>query len=594
MSKRSHGVLRRGRLLNTITQLILVLLLLGACGAPSTSSTPGTPVAGSTPVVLASPSIFLSPTTGAAARATIDPTTLVADLGFRPEVNGFSFPNYGTVPGRAKLTPAEVRRLFGDVVCVSVAGDHCTLIPEAQLWMERINGYLGGGHCEGLATLSLLFYLGKEQPGKFTPGTTKAADLKIDDNTLLQREIAYWFSTQVASPTVDNEIKDKTPSEILDLLLAAFEQHPASESYTMGIYRPGYIGGHSLTPYAVQDKGSGLFAVLLYDNNYPGTTGSLTIDRNTNTWSYFAATRPDIPGSEYMGDAETKTLTLTRISARLEQHVCNFCANGSQGNIRGNYLAAPEAAAGQYNQVWVEGIGDLLLTDPEGHRMGYVDGRFVNEIPGGWLEPVRSADLWDVNLEPIYNMPATVPFTATLDGSRLTADELDGVAMIGRGYTLAVEKINLHAGQKDTMQFSADGRLISYHTERAEAPDIDLGVETPGVDYIFKLRHLTLDGGGTIHVELDREHGQLDIFTNGLKSASTFMLQIERDTGAGPEIFHHDHFTVEPNDILRVDYAHWSGKGKDVDIEIDDMEGHVLQQLHLSDEPVPAGEEETP
>src|SRR5687768_5921355 len=45
---------------------------------------------------------------------TSQPGTLVADIGFRPEVNGFKFENYTNDPPRTNLTPQEVQRMFGD------------------------------------------------------------------------------------------------------------------------------------------------------------------------------------------------------------------------------------------------------------------------------------------------------------------------------------------------------------------------------------------------------------------------------------------------------------------------------------------------
>ncbi len=137
----------------------------------------------------------------------------MADLGFRPQVNGFSFENYGKDKQVTNLTPAEVRRMFGDQVCANIKGDTCTLTPPAQQWMEQANGAMAGGHCEGFATLSLLFYSNKVDLTKF--GADKVVDLKLDGNEALQREIAYWFITQATQPAA-NAILRATPSEIVD------------------------------------------------------------------------------------------------------------------------------------------------------------------------------------------------------------------------------------------------------------------------------------------------------------------------------------------------------------------------------------------
>ena len=84
---------------------------------------------------------------------------VVADTGFRPDKNGFSFQNYSNSLGYSNLTPADVRRLFGDTVCDQINGDTCVLSSTDQAWMDDINTRIGGGHCDGFATLSSLFYL---------------------------------------------------------------------------------------------------------------------------------------------------------------------------------------------------------------------------------------------------------------------------------------------------------------------------------------------------------------------------------------------------------------------------------------------------
>src|SRR5438445_1013156 len=44
-----------------------------------------------------------------------------ADMGFRPDQNGFAFANYGNDVMPQNLTAAEVRDIFGDGVCANMA-----------------------------------------------------------------------------------------------------------------------------------------------------------------------------------------------------------------------------------------------------------------------------------------------------------------------------------------------------------------------------------------------------------------------------------------------------------------------------------------
>lgn len=200
---------------------------------------------------------------------------LTVDLGFRPAANGFSFENYGKDSSIKNLSPVEMQRMFGNRVCAT-SGENCILTPPAQQWMEEVNKSMNGGHCEGMAVLSMILYADKDKVSGF--GNTP--DLALQGNEKLQREIAYWFATQYAQPTAKSEIKDKTPSELLDILLSTMKLNARiDETYTMGIYQAGFKGGHAITPYGVEDLGDGKYAVMVYDNNHPKIERKLEIDR---------------------------------------------------------------------------------------------------------------------------------------------------------------------------------------------------------------------------------------------------------------------------------------------------------------------------
>jgi len=62
---------------------------------------------------------------------------IVADLGFRPNPDGFSFPNYGA--GRANLNTVEMQKLFGRQVCLAGKGQSCVLRPGVRTLMRSIS-----------------------------------------------------------------------------------------------------------------------------------------------------------------------------------------------------------------------------------------------------------------------------------------------------------------------------------------------------------------------------------------------------------------------------------------------------------------------
>ena len=87
-----------------------------------------------------------------------DSSSIIADLGFRPDVDGFSFSNYAGEKGYEGLTPEDLRRMVGKDVCASQPKGNCILTPTWTYWMEMANSMSDGGHCQGMAVLSLLLY----------------------------------------------------------------------------------------------------------------------------------------------------------------------------------------------------------------------------------------------------------------------------------------------------------------------------------------------------------------------------------------------------------------------------------------------------
>jgi len=505
-------------------------------------------------------------------------TLFMADLGFRPETDGFSFENYGNENGIQNLIPADMQRMFGNNVCAT-SGDTCILTPPAEQWMEETNKGMDGGHCEGMAALSLILYADKAKAEEF--GNTP--DLLLQNNEKLQHEIAYWFATQGVSPTATKEIKDKTPAELLDVLLSSIKPNASIDQiYTMGIYQPEFKGGHAITPYAIADMGDGKYEVMTYDNNHPKMERLVEIDRNANTWKYNASTKPGEEESEYVGNAETKTLTLTPTQPRYEKQDCNFCGTADDSAEKSNKGSA--IASGKFNQIFLEGDADLLISNGN-QKIGYENGKFVNAFPKATFIPRKSSELWKDDEEPIYNIPVGVPFTMTLQSSSETnGKELTDVMMIGSGYDIGLEGIKVLAGQKDTIKFDATGQSLSYQPSSAEAPNIFFGISTKNDDYEFELDGVEIDAGGTISANLDTVKGRLGIKVADTKQEAIFNLLLSRIDDKTEQQFDAEDLTLKSGDTMYLDYAKWTGNGAKLTIEIDKGSDGVIDETMTIDD----------
>lgn len=471
------------------------------------------------------------------------PGEVIYDFGFTPEENGFSFENYGDDIPATNLTADELRRMFGDEVCADINGDDCILTPPAEQWMEQINGDMAGGHCEGMAVLSLMMYTGQVSPSDF--GAELASQLDVEDEAL-QREIAYWWATQAVDPTASSVISG-TPMEILETVR---QMDVNGETYTIGIYND-RGEGHAITPFGVEDKGDGLYAILVYDNNYPGETRELYIDSRDGSWTYETSINPEVESDVWSGNADTMTLDLTPTSARLEQQYCPFCEEGYSSASK---LAAPSQP---FNQIFLDGEGHILITDESGNRLGYVDGQIVNEIPNATYTKYRMLASGETP-EPIYSVPADLDLTITIDGSDLTEETLTDLVMIGAGFSIGVEGIYLEPGQMDVAYFYPADEMIAYETTSDESPSIIFGVEKPAADYYFEVYGADMQGGGTITAWLDSAAGDLLINTEQLSGEGSFNFYLTRITDELEEEFYAEEIALKEGALVYINYAEWT------------------------------------
>jgi len=472
---------------------------------------------------------------------------------FAPSTQGFKFQNYGNEEGVENLTGAQLERMFGEEVCAEKDGDECILTPAAERWMEQENDGMDGGHCEGMATVALLFQLGKLEPATF--GAKTAHDLELANNVKLQHEIAYWFVTQSLEPFYSASMAKLTPTDVVDKLVDAFETN--KESYTLGFFMADGTGGHATTPYAVVDKGNDLTWIMHYDNNFPGEERFIEVDRKANTWKYTTASNPKEAAENYVGDAKTGTLGLSPTSVRLGKLGCPFCGNvdAEGGATRGRRL------------ITAEGDADLLIVEDGGKRIGHASGKLVNEIPGAAV--IERKSYRNSDHEPTYAVPSGKKLTLTLDGSKLQKEESSDVSLFGPGYTMGVYDVELEPGAKDTIEVSADWKSITYKTGSDETPIIEIGISTSAADFEFEVHALGESGGQTIHLVIDPKAGTMVVEATAKDGTATYEVEIHRIDDHKEHVFKHKGVSSGPKDRLIFHYRDWKGNGQPMDTDID-------------------------
>jgi len=332
----------------------LVGMALPASGAPDTNLASGGNPPGGWSV---DPSNYESIFGGVGAGA--PQGTVVADSGFRPYPHGFPLPNWGSardfatnalvygVPTRVTLeqlksdeyqgpTPLNslaLRRTLGNGVCrdakaINPRTGECDLILGAGLLAQMIESSGQGGHCFGLAAAAAALYNGQlpaSQVGASGLGINAANPM--GDRAI--QTITRLFGTQYLVPDLlPTAIAGQSPTQLVETLKETLPS--GTVPFILTLF--GEVGGHGITPYAVLDRGNGLYDIAVYDNNFPLRALAVTVDTNTDSFVYTSAVNPNSPSYTW-STANGSTIALVELDDVLAQQPCPVCRGKDQGTM---------------------------------------------------------------------------------------------------------------------------------------------------------------------------------------------------------------------------------------------------------------------
>lgn len=517
------------------------------------------------------------------------------DSGFQPEYNGFSFQNYGDEIQTIGLTPIEMQRMFGDEVMASRSGDKYILTPPAERWMNMANEAMAYGHCEGMAVLSILMYYNKISPIKFQGNET--IDLSIQKE-LLQREIAYWWTTQVTSPGGSVTVSE-SPNAVLDTLTKTFEEgRNTTEWWVLGIVKPDGSGGHSITPFAVKEINNSTAEILVYDNNFPRDVKAVEINKTANTWSYYASVNPSEPSSLYTGNISTRNLVVISISSRLGLQRCDFCDAGKNASVSGSKRSL---ASSKHTQVWLDGEAELLITDKNGSRTGVLEsGQLVNEIPDAEVKNLTFVETTDIKPKFVYSIPVYTDYRIMLDGSELDEPSSQSLWVFGPGSVIGIQNVLLNPGEYDyvDMTWLANDNLEVTYTTTSKEKTVDLIIclksNKPGDNayYEFTIKGAKVDENGQLIFGMDMTEGKFTFGTSNNENPGKLQVEMRRVDSEGEQIFSNSETSLQENDVVSLDFAHYDEESGTMPAEVTHEDGTV-ETIRLADEANSGSEPDT-
>ncbi len=341
------------------------------------------------------------------ANNTANKTVSVWYIPFRHDVDAYSFSNWGL----------EWQDIVNDLL-MFLDINHPDDIPPAvlfpviyPLWSIFLES---GGHCYGMSATSSLYYQFPEI--KPVPKTTYAM---TKDET--RSDIQYYHRTQT--------------THIMEAFMMstfgsnAEDQYNAVRSSIRDLRKPIMLlmqdvaepnkGGHAVVAYKVLDLGDEK-RIYIYDNNRPLNmmNQSIYATVNTRNKSFLYASRYGYDFDRFL--AKPALMTWPDAAEVVVERFYRWVLSQilQTGLIRVSVGPSTEsllATRVNGNNVMAQTglVVDLLVTDQYGRRIGYVNGNFVNEIPGATLTTVGNHRLLDVPSDLQY----VVSTTGTSSGS---------------------------------------------------------------------------------------------------------------------------------------------------------------------------------
>jgi len=284
--------------------------------------------------------------------------TIVADSGFRPYPHGFPIPNWGApqsfinsqlvygTPSRlsfdaydkgevkppAGLNALSLRRTFGDGVCrdpksIDPKTGDCELIFGAELLAQLIETGATGGHCFGLAAAAAGLYNG-QIPANQVGASGLGINITNPMGDPAVQTITRLYGTQYFNPSVVEALAGVSATEVVNTLIRDLQGGTAP--YILTVINKS--GGHGITPFAVLDRGEGIYDIAVYDNNFPMRARAVTVNTNDDTFAYTSAINPSEPGIEWSSNTQAR-IGLVSVADMLEVQTCPVCVGPDQGTL---------------------------------------------------------------------------------------------------------------------------------------------------------------------------------------------------------------------------------------------------------------------
>jgi hypothetical protein len=564
MGSVQRGVRSRGKAI--IGGLVTVVMLLTA--PPAWSSTEGNPpqAAVSIPEGLSSAERELFRGIFGGAGEWAPEGTAIADSGFRPYPNGFSFLNFGPslylnqrflgqpeplsrsgVPVTPiNINSRDMRLVFGDGVCVAggelTPNGPCELTESALTIVELSKEWSKTGRCYGFVTVAGGLFNGIISPTALRTGEVNSMTTL---NSPTQRALSRTVISQYFSATGN---KQTSMAELIRTLSESLRS--GRTPYSLLIF--GQPGGHAVLPYAVLDRGDALFDIAIYDPNFPQQARAIRVNVEANTWNYEGSA---LPGNSSLAwssaGGPSSAMWLGDVASGLTKQECPFCLR-SIDDTRVAFTPLRRENANAFQAV--------QILHPDGRPLDpslYEIIPVTNQVNEEFVSP------------PAIRVKGGVDFVVSFNGSDVVVPQALTMTVIRPGEIRRVDLEDLAPQVRTQIRIATELPVAQVISEPVKRVRIIQTLESNPSSYRFASEVIPKRGSVnvTLRVEPDRKRV---VLRNGSQDVQKVTLRLRSRTAEGASDFVVRDITLPPGARFIARYTNWEGPTGRPNLWLDD------------------------
>lgn len=481
----------------------------------------------------------------------------IHDLGFRPNPDGWGFPNdcamwenawnpftdpwdercgkcesacdLGIFPNRCFPTWELFTEAFGKEQTEHPNGKRCKAAE--KLWDEIKQCF--GGSCLGFATSSFLFYDHFLEVSKEFPTIGQVYQVPINDKSrnLINKLQLYQYG-QRQQHHINQSSNSKRPSETLQEVITMLSS-TVRDDKVLVLINTRRSGRHAVNPYKVEidPNDPNIHYIYVYDNRSPGDeTKKIVVNTSpppaplSDYWSY--------DGFQPGWSGNGGLLLMEPVSGDTMKSILPFLCNDAKSGL------ATTSATSPHLQIFVSSSADALFESPYGEIGKTGDSLFSSLTDGIPIIPITGYETPPIG----YYLP-NGNWRAQFSNNR---DSSFHFSVFTDSTVIAYSRSQIDSTQHEEFNYFGDNRtiVVSNTDSLIHSYNLETIAISPDSEIVIGIRNIATAPNDSTRYSITTESG---LKVDNFGDSSTYNLRIEVANASGSILFFHPAIEIDSN-----------------------------------------------